>query len=68
MCFEVEYYVRNLLDLPLRSRIAGGGRDDIKKAKSASEFSAANMRENLLKLRENQLWKNTCAPRNMPRG
>ena len=33
--------------------IADGGHDDIKKAKSsAAEISAANIRENLLKLRE----------------
>jgi len=31
-----------LHDLPLRSRIAHGGRDDTKKAKSSAEFSTAN--------------------------
>jgi len=50
--------------------IAHGGRDDIKKAKSATEISAANIRKDLLTLREKayypvQLSKYTWEPRNM---
>ena len=48
-----------LHDLPLRSRIAHGGRDNIKKAKSSAEFSTANMPENLLKLREKATFEKT---------
>jgi len=50
--------------------IAQGGRDDIKKAKSAVEISQANICENLLKLWEKAFWpmqlcKNMWEPRNM---
>jgi len=37
-------------------RIADTCRDDIKKAKSAAEISAANIRKTLLKLREKAYW------------
>ena len=46
--------------------IAHGDRDDIKKVKSAAEISAANMRENLLKLRgKATLKKHACTKKHV---